>query len=277
MSARAWVDRSNAVSRLLCVALQTSLPVFRIVCPGFCAQDYSSPRVDLRFRSIASVSMDLALDILRTSVESPWVYLFVFAIAGFDSLVPIVPAETVLISAATYAAAGTPNPVGLILAAAVGALTGDVAAYLVGRGGGTLVFRWTHHSRVRGLIGRTEEMFARRGGAALIAGRFVPGGRTATTVTAGMVGYSPLRFLAFDAAGCLTWALYSTGVGLLGGVVFDDQPLFAVGLGIGIALMITGVAEVTGSLLARRRTRSDTDPAAVRSGPDWTAQAVDVA
>lgn len=277
MSARAWVDRSNAVSGLLCVGLQTSLPVFRIVCPGFCAQDCSSPRVDLRFRSIASVSMDLALDILRTSVESPWVYLFVFAIVGFDSLVPIVPAETVLISAATYAAAGTPNPVGLVLAAAVGALAGDVAAYLVGRGGGSLVLRWARHPRVHGLIDRTEAMFARRGGAALIAGRFVPGGRTATTVTAGMVRYPRLRFLAFDAAGCLTWALYSTGVGLLGGVIFDDQPLFAVGLGIGIALLITGVAEITGRVLARRRTRRDADPAAHRGGRDWTGQTLDVA
>ncbi|MDN6748476.1 MAG: hypothetical protein L0L93_16000, partial [Brevibacterium sp.] len=92
--------------------------------------------------------MDLALDILRTTVESPWVYLLVFVIAGLDSLVPIVPSETVLIAAAAYAAAGTPNPVGLMLAAAVGALIGDFAAHLVGRGGGSLVHRSTRSPRV---------------------------------------------------------------------------------------------------------------------------------
>ena len=201
--------------------------------------------------------MDLALDILRTSAESPWVYLFVFAIASFDSLVPIVPAETVLITAATYASFGTPHPVGLILAAAVGALAGDFAAYFVGRGGASGLLRWARNPRVRALIDRSEEMFARRGGAALIAGRFVPGGRTATTVTAGVLKYSRLRFLAFDAVGCLTWALYSTGIGLLGGVIFDEQPLFAVGLGIAIALLVTAVVEVTSRVLARRRTPSD--------------------
>lgn len=221
--------------------------------------------------------MDLALDILRSTVESPWVYLLVFVIAGLDSLVPIVPSETVLITAAAYAAAGTPNPVGLISAAAVGALIGDFAGHLVGRGRGTLAHRWTRSPRISRMLGHTEELFARRGGAVLIAGRFIPGGRTATTLTSGMLNYPIPRFLAFDAAGCLAWALYSTGIGLLGGVLFEDQPLLGVGLGIGIALVITGVAEVTRRLLARRKARADGDRTAHRDPADWTVPTVDVA
>ncbi|GAA1939968.1 VTT domain-containing protein [Brevibacterium antiquum] len=221
--------------------------------------------------------MDFAFDILAATLESPWVYLLVFIIAGLDSLFPIVPSETVLITAAAYAATGTPNPVGLLLAGAIGALTGDFAAHLVGRGGGSLASRWARRPRARRLLERTEEIFARRGGTVLIAGRFVPGGRTATTVTSGMLKYPIPRFLAFDAAGCLAWALYSTGIGLLSGVLFEDQPLLGVGLGIGIALTITGVAELTRRLLARRKARSDGDLTPHRDSADWTAPAVDVA
>lgn len=111
----------------------------------------------------------------------------------------------------------------------------------------------------------------------LIAGRFVPGGRTATTVSSGMLNYPIPRFLAFDATGCLAWALYSTGIGLLGGVLFEDQPLLGVGLGSGIALIITGVAEVTRRLLARRKARADGDRTAHRDTADWTVPTVDVA
>lgn len=223
--------------------------------------------------------MDLALDILRTTVESPWVYLLVFVITGLDSLLPIVPAETVLITAATYAGAGAsgPNPVGLVLAAAIGALIGDFAAHLVGRGGGSLVLRLTRSPRVAQLFERTEGMFARRGGSMLIAGRFVPGGRTATTLSSGVLKYPYARFLAFDGAGCVAWALYSAGIGLLGGVVFKDQPLLGVGMGIGFALVVTGVAEITRRLLARGSARADGVRTTHRAGPDWTAPAVDVA
>ncbi|GAA1848132.1 DedA family protein [Brevibacterium marinum] len=221
--------------------------------------------------------MDLVLDILRTTIESPWVYLLVFVIAGFDSLIPVVPSETILIAAAAYAAAGIPNPVGLVLVAASGALVGDFAAHLVGRGGGSLVHRWTRSPRVRRMVERSEEIFARRGGAMLISGRFVPGGRTAATLASGILRYPRARFLAFDAAGCLTWALYSTGIGLLGGVIFDDQPLLAAALGVGIALVITGVAEITRNALARRRARAEGIDAAHRGRSNWTAWSVGVA
>lgn len=221
--------------------------------------------------------MDLALDILRTTVESPWVYLLVFVIAGLDSLLPIVPSETVLITAATYAASGAPNPVGLVLAAATGALIGDFAAHLVGRGGGSLALRLTRSPRVAQLFERTEGMFARRGGSVLIAGRFVPGGRTATTVISGVLKYPYARFLTFDAAGCVAWSLCSIGIGLLGGAVFEDQPLLGVGTGIGIALVVTGVAEVTRRFVARRKTRADGGRTAHRAAPDWTVPTIDVA
>lgn len=221
--------------------------------------------------------MDSVLDILTATVESPWVYLLVFVVVGLDSLLPIVPSETVLITAAAFSVAGTPAPLGLVLVAAVGAVVGDFAAHLVGRGGGRLLDRWTRSPRAQRLMEGTEGLFARRGGSVLIAGRFVPGGRTATTLASGVLEYPRSRFLVFDGLGALAWSVYSTGIGVVGGAVFEDRPLLGVALGIGFALVLTGVAEITRRLVASRRTAASGPRTAHRGQADWTASTLDMA
>ena len=42
--------------------------------------------------------MDLALELLTVTLTSPWVYLLIVVAAALDSLVPIVPSETLLIT-----------------------------------------------------------------------------------------------------------------------------------------------------------------------------------
>ena len=202
--------------------------------------------------------MDLALELLTASLTSPWVYLLIALAAALDSLVPIVPSETLLITAATFAATGQPHPAGLVLAAASGALLGDLAAHLVGRFAATGVGRWRRWSRIEKLLGSAHTAFSRRGGTVLIAGRFVPGGRSLATIGSGLLGFPVRAFLLWDGIGSLAWALYSTGIGLIGGTLFEDRPLLGVAVGIGIALAITGSAELVRRLLSlrqRRRTR----------------------
>ncbi len=198
--------------------------------------------------------MDFALDLIHQTLTSPWLYLLIAVVAALDSLVPIVPSETVVITAAAYAVTGSPAAVGIIAAATVGALLGDLAAHLVGRGGSRATDRWVRSARLRRLLASTAEMFAVRGGAMLVAGRFIPGGRTATTIASGMLRYPLPRFLAADVLGALAWAAYSTGIGLLGGAVFADQPLWGVVLGVGIALTLTTLAEAVRRLRVKRRT-----------------------
>ena len=202
--------------------------------------------------------MDLALELLTASLTSPWVYLLIALAAALDSLVPIVPSETLLITAATFAATGQPHPAGLVLAAASGALLGDLAAHLVGRFAATGVGRWRRWSRVAKLLDSAHSAFSHRGGTVLIAGRFVPGGRSLATIGSGLLGFPVRAFLLWDGIGSLAWALYSTGIGLIGGTLFEDRPLLGVAVGIGIALAITGSAELVRRLLSlrqRRRTR----------------------
>lgn len=200
--------------------------------------------------------MDFALDLIRQTLESPWLYLLIALVASLDSLVPIVPSETVVITAAAYAVTGSPHAAGIIAAAALGALLGDLAAHCVGRGGSRVTDRWVRSARLRRLLDATQAMFGERGGAMLVAGRFIPGGRTATTIASGMLRYPLGRFLAVDFIGCLAWSVYAAGIGLLGGAMFRDQPLWGVVLGVGIAFVLTGLAEAVRRLRGRRAGRS---------------------
>jgi membrane protein DedA with SNARE-associated domain len=199
--------------------------------------------------------MDLALELLTATLTSPWVYLLIAVAAALDSLVPLVPSETLLITAAAFAAMGHPHPAGLVLAAAGGALLGDLAAHLVGRFAATGVGRWRRWTRIANLLGSAHTVFSRRGGTVLIAGRFVPGGRSLATIGSGLLGFPIRSFLLWDGIGSLAWALYSTVIGLIGGMIFEDRPLLGVAVGIGIALAITGSAELVRRLRRRRRHR----------------------
>src|SRR5690625_5483498 len=92
----------------------------------------------------------------------------VAVLALFDSVLPIVPAETVVIAAAAYAATGNPNALLLIGSAWAGALLGDVAAHHLGRGIGP-VTRWLRRRKLSGpLVQRAEREQRNRGGMILL-------------------------------------------------------------------------------------------------------------
>ena len=218
--------------------------------------------------------MDAVLHLAESLLASPWLFALVAVLALFDSVLPIVPAETVVIAAAAYAATGNPNALLLIGAAWAGALIGDVAAHHLGRGLGP-VTGWLRRRKLSGpLVERAEKELRSRGGMLIISARFIPGGRTATTLASGMIAYPRVRFIGFAAIAALLWSLYTVGIGMLGGLAFHDQPLLGVGLGIGIALAVGGSIEAVRSLRSRRRERlsrprsagSGVCPAPVRVG-----------
>ncbi len=56
----------------------------------------------------------------------------------------------------------------------------------------------------------------------IIVSRFIPGGRTAVTLTCGIIGYERRRFVA-TAVAAVIWALYAFFIGRLGGKAFEDS------------------------------------------------------
>ena len=196
-------------------------------------------------------------------MSSPWVYLLIAALALADALVPLAPSETVVITAGVFAAAGTTDIAFVVASAAAGALAGDHLSYLLGR----LTSRWTvaqdPASRRGRAVRRAGALLAERGGMALVVARYVPGGRTAVTLTMGALRH-PLRdFARWDAVAALSWAAYCTAVGLVGGAAFADRPLPAVLLGTGIALALAALVEVVRFVRRRRSTATGTTPAPV--------------
>ncbi|MGW3601601.1 DedA family protein [Micromonospora sp. NPDC005161] len=208
--------------------------------------------------------MDL-LDLLHQTMSSPWVYLAIFAIAVLDGFFPVVPSETAVITTGVFAASGAPYLPAVILVAAAGALVGDHVSYAIGRrGGGRLLDRVPSDGRRRAAIEWARRGIANRGGLILTVARYVPGGRTAVTLTMGAVHYPRRRFLAFDALAAGSWGLYSALVGYLGGMAFEQDPVRGLLLGLGLALTVTLVVEVVRWLRNRRRS----------AGPAQTAEPV---
>ena len=179
--------------------------------------------------------MDGFLDFLDPFVTSPWVYGVVFALAALDAFLPIVPSEATLITAGVFAASGEPNVLLVILAGGAGAMLGDHISYL-----DRVRRRREHHpaDTARAPVGpgpstRVRELLFAHGGVALVIARYIPGGRTAITLTCGAISYPRRRFTAFDAIACFSWAAYTTLLGFVGGSAFQDHPIQGLALGFG--------------------------------------------
>jgi membrane protein DedA with SNARE-associated domain len=86
----------------------------------------------------------------------------------------------------------------------------------------------------------------------VIAGRFIPGGRTAVTFAAGTVGYPWRRFLMADAVAAVIWGAYGTGIGYFGGAAFAHDTWKALLLAFAIAIGATAAIEAVRRLRARR-------------------------
>jgi membrane-associated protein len=178
-------------------------------------------------------------------VAFSWSYAIAVLLPALDALIPVLPAETALIALGVATAGRTdPRILLLVALAAAGAFAGDNLAYLLGRRFGPAITRRVFG----GPKGARRQAWARQavgryGAGLIIVCRFVPGGRTAVTVTCGLIGYSQRRFIAATAAAGVIWASYAFLIGRLGGKVFETTPWAGLLLGLGIALAISAVAE----------------------------------
>ena len=191
---------------------------------------------------------------------SGWAYAIVFVLAVLDAVVPVVPSETAVITAGVVASAGDLNLGLIIAAAAAGAFIGDNSAYLIGRRFGTRVKeRFFSGEKARRRVAWAETQLGKRGGELIVVGRFIPGGRTAVTLSAGTLRYPWPRFVLFDAVAALGWATYASLLGYLGGRAFEDAPWKGLVLAIGIAFAVAGGVELVRWALKRRRRVDATD------------------
>ena len=196
------------------------------------------------------------LEFIRGAISSPWFYLALFALVAVDGFFPLGPSESLVITAGVFAASGEPDLLLVIAVAAAGAFAGDHVSYLIGRTAGVgLLTRTPAGTRRRAAFDWAARVLAERGGLILVAARYVPGGRTAATLTTGAVRFPLRSFARYEAIAALTWAAYSALVGYLGGVAFEHDPLKGLTFGLGMALTITALVEAV-RYLRNRPSRS---------------------
>jgi membrane protein DedA with SNARE-associated domain len=197
-----------------------------------------------------------ALDTLQ--VGSALSYLIAFIIPSLDAVFPVLPGETVVIALGVTTAGSTdPRIVLLVGCAAAGAFIGDNLCYLLGRRFGPAVqrrfFTSPKGARARNWAERSLDRF---GPQLIVVCRFVPGGRTAVTLTCGLTGYPRRRFVAATALAAVIWALYAFFIGRLGGRAFEDSPWAGLVVACGASIAVSALIEVLRRVISRARLRS---------------------
>ncbi len=190
---------------------------------------------------------------------SGWTYGFLFLFAALDAVLPIVPAETAVVTAGVLAANGKLSLELIILSAAVGAIVGDNIGYLLGRTLEPWVKRHLFSGDRQRRLDWAEQALRERGGYLIIIARFIPGGRTVTTVGAGVLHYPWPRFFAFDFLAGFLWGTYAALIGYFGGKAFEDSPLKGILLALAIAFGIAGSVEAYRYARKRRRALAQAD------------------
>ena len=187
---------------------------------------------------------------------SGWAYAAVFLLVLLDAILPVVPSETAVITAGVVAAGGRLSLALVVVSAAAGAVAGDNIAYLVGRRfGGPTTRRFFNSEKSRQRLDWAGRQLSQRGGQLILVGRFIPGGRTVVTLSAGMLHFRWSRFFTFDAVAALVWALYAAFLGYFGGRAFENAAWKGLLLALGVGFAIAGIVEAVRWLLRRRRSR----------------------
>jgi membrane-associated protein len=209
---------------------------------------------------LANIITDLT-DWLEDISAEWWFLLIILVIAYLDSVIPVVPSETAVIIGGVAAGSGDQRLLLVIGAGALGAFLGDNTAYLIGR----RFAPWFEHraetnEKSRKRLTWAHDQIEQRGGLLLITARFIPGGRTAMTVTSGVTQQRWPWFAAWDAAAAVIWATYAAGLGYIFGKQFADNHTVAFILAFGAALSISVIIEVVRHLREKAKGGEQSDP-----------------
>ena len=186
-------------------------------------------------------------------VDSDWSYLVIFAVAMLDAFFPLVPSETVAITGGVLAGSGDLSLPLVILAASTGAIVGDNISYWIGHFlGERTIKRYFRGEKSQRGFAWAEHQLQVRGTYIIIVARFIPGGRTATTFSAGYIqSFAYRRFVTADVVAGLIWGTYTGCLGYFGGKTFEEQPWKGLLLAFGIAVAFAALVE----LIRHRRGR----------------------
>jgi len=169
----------------------------------------------------------------------PWVYPVLYLVVVADAFLVVVPSEVAVASLGALAATtGEPIMLLLIPVAAVGALTGDLLCYLIGRVVGLERWQWQREGKTGAAIARVRETVLTRPALLIFTGRYVPFARIAVNLSIGAARLPLGRYLPIAAVAGVFWALYNVAIGTIFGNVFHNRPLLAIGASMAVAIAL---------------------------------------
>lgn len=192
--------------------------------------------------------------------HSWWAYPLIFGLCTLDAILPMLPSETVLLTGGILAADHSMILAGVIAMGAFGGFAGDNIAYRIGHSAEGWARRWiTRGERGQRGLDWAQRQLERHGGPVVIVARFLPGGRTATTIACGVLEFPYRQFVLYDATGAVLWATVNTLIGFVGGHAFEGRPLLAFAVSFVVALALAGSIEVIRWLHRRAKDRGPAD------------------
>ena len=138
-----------------------------------------------------------------------WTYLILFLIIFCETglvVTPILPGDSLLFAAGTFAASGALDVWGLCALLSVAAVAGDAANYAIGHFMRPKVFQHEHNRFLKKeYLDRTHQFYEKYGGKTIIIARFVPIVRTFAPFVAGVGRMTYWRFASYNIIGGMAW------------------------------------------------------------------------
>jgi membrane-associated protein len=179
-------------------------------------------------------------------------YLLIFLLIAGDAVIPILPGETTLNTAAVLASQGELVLLLVIIAGALGAIVGDSLVYWMARLGKGQIERRLGRFLKGKRASKAVEAFRRNGPGFIVVGRYLPGMRLVINFAAGGILHMPYKkFLLWSSIGGVTWAAYTATLAYLVGSALAGYPI--------ASIIVSGAITTVGLAVIHRRTRHRTE------------------
>ncbi|MDR2018913.1 MAG: DedA family protein [Syntrophobacterales bacterium] len=154
-----------------------------------------------------------------------WTYLILFFVIFCETglvVTPLLPGDSLLFAAGSFAAKGALDMAWLLIILSVAAILGDTVNYWIGCILGPKVFS---KEKIRFLnrehLDRTHQFYERYGGKTIVIARFVPIIRTFAPFVAGIGSMTYMRFIGYNVFGGALWI----AVCVFAGFFFGNLPV----------------------------------------------------
>jgi membrane protein DedA with SNARE-associated domain/membrane-associated phospholipid phosphatase len=170
-------------------------------------------------------------DLLNWLTANPgWAGFWVFVMSFVESLAFVgilVPGIIILFGLGALISLGTMDVLPIWIWGSVGAFTGDIVSYAIGRRYRSHLAEIWPFSRFPKMLERGQEYFNVHGPKSLAVGRFIGPLRPVIPVTAGMLGLAPRRFLLVAIPACILWTPAYLVPGMLFGASLEVASEYA--------------------------------------------------